>query len=272
LPSPSPSDIENHDENASSALRAAFWRYYDWLGRLTLLSVLWTSTLMLAVYAGFRAGSSGASPIFRAGVGLAVFTAASVLSAGFGRAAFGTFIEGRFDFSSIARGMRRFSFRLAVLGLLVTALGGVSMNALVMYLHLARSGTAWAYGPAFVAASFLTALALSSVWLVPVLFFRDDPAWKALWRSFLLLVGHPGESLVMTLGTLGLLYLYWRAPATGLLLGFPLLLVVPCTMLEKIQWGYTITFEGMDGSKVEERWRREESRGWREFFKPWEGR
>jgi uncharacterized membrane protein YesL len=168
--------------------------------------------------------------------------------------------------------MQRHTLRLATLGLVMMALGGAAMNAFVWYLHWARSGTPWGYLPAFLAASVLAALALSSVWILPVLFFRDDPLFKVLWRSVLLVLGHPAESLVLTIGSVSLFWLYWQAPVTGLLLGPPLLLAVPCTMLEKIQWGYTITFQGMNPVQIEERWRREAERGWREFFKPWEGR
>ena len=259
------------DSHASSALRSAFWRHYDFLGRLTLLSAFGSAALILTAFGLFRLLPLLGDNWARSCSVLAALSVSSALAAGTGRAAFGVFLAGKFDWKDVPRGARRFTVRVFLLSILLALLTAVSLNAFLVYLHAAGT-VAWAYLPAFLAASILAASALSSVWVLPVLFFRNDPAWKALWRSLLLVLGHPAETLALTALTAMWLFLYYRAPVTGLLLGLPTVLAVPCAMLEKIQWGYTITFEGIAPAWVLARWERESERGWREFFKPWEGR
>jgi hypothetical protein len=273
LPDPSPPENAfKPNPTSSSALRSAFWRYYDHLGGLTLLSAAWSASLGLTMFLAVKTWPSTAAWTVRFFMAVSVLGVVSILTAGFGRWVFGFMVEGKPSPRIWMVGVKRFSVRIFVLTIVVVSLTAIANNALVWYLHWTRMGSLWGWIPAALSAFLLTALFLSSVWYLPTLFFRDDPAWRVLWRSFLLLLGHPAETLALSLGTACLLALYWKAPATGLLLGGPLLLSVPCTALEKLLWRYTITFEGMAPEAVKARWDREEVRGWRELLKPWENR
>jgi len=90
--------------------------------------------------------------------------------------------------------------------------------------------------------------------------------------SFLMVVGHPGETLMLVVWSGMVLALYWVAPVTGLLLGGSLLLSGPSTALEKLLWGYTITYEDRALAEVQARWDEEEAKGWRDILRPWESR
>jgi uncharacterized membrane protein YesL len=145
-------------------------------------------------------------------------------------------------------------------------------NNLALYLKGALDGSYLAWGLSAMAFLMLVPLLLSWVWMGPMLWFRQEGVYSTLKRSFLMVLGHPGETLMLAAWSGMLLALYWAAPVTGLLLGGSLLLSGPSTALEKLLWGYTITFEARDPAEVQARWDEEADKGWRDILRPWEGR
>jgi hypothetical protein len=258
--------------NTPLVSRSIFWRYYGDLGRLTLLNVVWSLSLGLLFYVLKRFWDTTPSPVLGVGGTALGLAAGVILSVGLGWVAFGVFAGTGFQPRSFVDAVRKFSLR--ALGLTCWVLFPVIflINNLAIYLRGVVAGSWVSWGLSFVAFAMLLPLLLSSIWILPMLFFRNDGVWVTLKRSLLMVVGYPGVTVMIAVWSGMLLALYWLAPVTGLLLGGCLLLAGPSTALEKLLWGYTITFQGRDPSEIQARWDEEAARGWRDVFKPWESK
>jgi hypothetical protein len=252
--------------------RSLFWRYYGSLGRLTLLNALWGASLVLVIFILKRLWAFGLPTWVGWVLSFLAFSIAVVFSTGFARVVFGVFAGRGFEWKVFGPSARRFAFRALALVFLTALPALFILNNLMLYLRAALNGSWAALGLAAMALLLLVPLLLSCVWMGPMLFFREDGVFLTLKRSFLMVLGHPGVSAMLVVWGAMLLVLYWAAPVTGLLLGGGLLLAGPSTALEKLLWGYTITFSAMEPSEVLARWNEEEAKGWRDILRPWEGR
>jgi len=252
--------------------RSLFWRYYGSLGRLTLLNLLWGVPAYLTFYllghlqAWFPHGG-GAWVVL--GVSL---LALCVLSVGCGRVVFGVFVAEGFRWDVLFPAIRRFTTpALALFGMTFLPVFFL-FNNLLIYLGGAAKGSWLAWGLSMMALALMAPLVLSWVWMAPMLYFREAGVLLTLKRSLLMVLGHPWVtcSLAVWMGLLAVFYLV--APVAGLLLGGALLLAGPCTALEKLLWGYTITFKDRAPEAVQARWDDEAAKGWRDILRPWESR
>jgi hypothetical protein len=252
--------------------RSVFWRYYGSLGRLTLLNVLWGAFLFLVIFALKRLWAPGL-PLWLGWTSAFLgFSISIVFSAGFARVVFGVFAGRGFQWSSLFPAVRHFAARALALVFLTVFPAFFLLNNLMLYLPGAFKGSWVALGLSVMALLLVVPFLLSWMWMGPMLFFRDASVYLTLKRSLLMVLGHPGVSAMLVVWSGMILALYWVAPVTGLLLGGSLLLAGPCTALEKLLWGYTITYEDRALAEVQARWDEEEAKGWRDILRPWESR
>jgi hypothetical protein len=258
--------------NTPLVSRSLFWRYYGSLGRLTLLNVVWGAALAALLYS-LRVLGAHDHPTWRvlllALLGLAFF---SVVSASFGRAAFGVFVGKGFRWEDVGFGFRRFALDTFILSLLLLFPIVFLVNNLALYMKGVVQGSWVAWALSFLDLVLLVPLALGSVWLFPMLFFREDGAFRAMKRSLWMVLGHPWTSFMLLVWSGMIAAFYVMAPVAGLLLGGTLLLGGPSTALEKLFWGYRISFQGRALEEVQARWDEEAAKGWRDILRPWESK
>lgn len=252
--------------------RSLFWRYYGSLGRLTLLNLAWGASLSVVFFLVRKLWTLGPGPWVGSALALAAFSAAVVVSVGFGRVAFGVFVEGRFHWGTFLPAVRQQAFSAWVLALLVLIPSVFLVNNLALYLKGILAGSWVGWGLAALDLLLLIPFLLSCVWIPPMLYFREGGVGGTLKRSLLLVLGRPAETLGLLVWIVLLAALYVFAPVLGFLLGGSLLLGASSTALEKMMWGYKIAFQGRTLEDVTDRWEEEADKSWRDILRPWESR
>jgi len=272
---PEPVDPTFQRPLPSSILRACFWRSYDSLGTLVALGAAGSAFSAGVLWVLSKLWTRSPLPLVRMGLLSAGALVLSAVLALLGRKAFSCFMDPPERWRPVHPGRwLTDTGRIFLLEGGTLLLGALCFNNLALYFDLARQGNRWGWVLAAFAGMILGLLALSSIWHLPLLFFRPDPAWRVAWRAFLLLLSNPLETVLLGLVTGGAWLLMGFVPAAqvGLVLGLPFLLALPTTALEKILWTYRITREALPPQSVWDRWSREAKRGWRDILKPWETR
>jgi hypothetical protein len=241
--------------------RKIFWCNFDHLGKNMLLSLLWI-LLHLPVFLCIAFLVVTKSHTFSFYIILVNFLALSPVTAGMFYASLPMVnSEGRINAPArLFQGIRKFWWRSLLLFVLSTLLVLVASNALVFYLKESLKINIFLRvilaGLAFWVLTYVLFMQLS---FFPLLVRLETKVAQTLYKSFLLVLGNPGQHILF-----GLFFFFSFVIAAFSILGFVLLWPAYYALSVNIfslgllsKYNETIVFE-------------QETRTFRHLFKPWE--
>ncbi len=244
-------------------LRSWFWSLYDHLGHWVLYNLFWFFGLWLLLGVG-KSCPSVWWPLF--------LLLACAYSLGWAYLTFQIVVTRSGSLKDIGPGFKRYAFKGIVLCLLSFFLVGLVALNLSFYLRWQGNLRVLGWILTGVTVWLLLFWLGASLYQWPLLFFQNPPLKKILYRSFLLFLDNSWMMLLsMALGGL-FAFLFTVAMVPWALLGPVFFFSFQCVALEKHLLRYKITYGDQPVADVLGRIRKERSRSWREFFKPWEAK
>ena len=257
--------------NVGSVFLSWFWRYYDHLGRLVFLNIIWFSVCPLPTWLcwhWFGSDLRGKIPIVLAAMGL--WDCAVSIPVGY--LVFLIFYTGSGSLRETGREILRFWPK--AFGLFFAGTGITFLAIFNIRFYIARQenlgALGWILGGLVLWILFLWLSSMLYQW--PLLFFQNTSILKIYYKSFLLtLDNYPALLLIWIYGA-GCVFLFILVPVLWFFFGFVFIFSFQCMLLEKHLLKYKITYRQRALDDLLFFLEKEKKRSWREFLKPWEYR
>ena len=254
----------------SSVFRSWFWRYYDHLGRLILINIVWFFLVLVPTWICCHWSGVVSREKTQLVLLLIVFLfdiSFTILCAYLVFSIF--YVESNY-FDNIWPGILKFWTKAVFLFFLWVVFAVLALYNVRYYLETQRVlGIAgWVLGVLFLWVLFFCLSSVLYQW--PLLFFQNPPFIKILYKSFLLVFDNYLVLLLVWIYGVGFVFLFTILPVLWIFFGFVFFFSFQCMLLEKHMLKYGVVYQKKDRSLVLAIWEKEKKRSWRELLKPWE--
>lgn len=248
------------------------WRYYDFFFRLVLYNFLWIVSCLAIEQMAARIGFFDFSKPANYFSSYLIYLLICAMSVGWAYLVFKTFMVGQCKISDVWLGLKKYFIKFMALSMITGFVIEWTVFNARYYIYFNNSHGILNYLLLGFTLWILLFWVSAALYQWPILFFRDQSLIKIVYKSIILVMGNGflsfGTLLFFTV-IVGLFSLLWPL---WFFFGFVFFFSFQCVMLEKQFLRYKIIYEDKPLDEYLEGLERERSRGWREFWKPWENR